>query len=113
MVEVRLGSSSAKVYPVRNKNRIVFQVAWHVGGRRYRTSYTNKQKAIARAELAVKKLNAGEAQVLSLVNQDRQDYLAVRRLLTPHQIELVHAIKDYTAALKVLKGVPLITAVQS
>jgi len=35
MVEVHLGSSSAKVYPVRNKNRIVFQVAWHVGGRRY------------------------------------------------------------------------------
>ncbi len=61
----------------------------------------------------MKKLNAGEAQVLSLVNQDRQDYLAVRRLLTPHQINLVHAIKDYTEALKVLKGVPLLTAVQS
>jgi len=113
IVEVRLGSSSAKVYPARNKNRTVYQVAWHVGGRRYRTSYTDKGKAIARAELAVKKLNAGEAQVLSLVNQDRQDYLAARRLLTPHQIDLVHAIKDYTVALKLLKNVPLLTAVQT
>jgi integrase len=113
MMEIRLGSSSAKMYPVRNKNRVVYQVAWHVGGTRYRTSYTDKAKAIARAELAVKKLNAGEAQVLSLVNQDRQDYLAARRLLTPHQINLVHAIKDYTAALKLLKGAPLLTAVQS
>lgn len=58
-------------------------------------------------------MNAGEAQVLSPVNQDRQDYLAARRLLTPHQINLVLAVKDYTEALKVLKGVPLLTAVQS
>jgi len=112
-VEVRLGSSSAKVYPIQNRGKQAFQVSWHVGGRRYRTTFKDKHKAIDRAELAVKKLNAGEAQVLSLVNQDRQDYLAVRRLLTPHQINLVHAIKDYTEALKVLKGVPLLTAVQS
>ena len=113
MVEVRLGSSSAKVYPVRNKNRVVYQVVAHIGGRRYRTSYTDKKKAITKAELAVKKLNAGEGQVLSLVNQDRQDYLAARRLLTPHQVGLVEAAKEYSAALRLLKGVPLLTAVQS
>ncbi len=113
VVEVRLGSSSAKVYPVRNKNRVVYQVVAHIGGRRYRTSYTDKKKAITKAELAVKKLNAGEGQVLSLVNQDRQDYLAARRLLTPHQVGLVEAAKEYSAALKLLKGVPLLTAVQS
>jgi hypothetical protein len=95
IVEVRFGSSSAKVYPIQNRGKQAFQVSWHVGGRRYRTTFKNKKEALARAELAVKKLNAGEAQVLSLVNQDRQDYLAARRLLTPHQINLVHAIKDY------------------
>ena len=109
VVEVRLGSSSAKVYPIKNRGKQAFQVAWHAGGRRYRTTYKNKDKAIARAELAVKKLHAGEAQVLSLVNQDRQDYLAARRLLSAHQINLVHAVKEYTSALDSLKGVPLLT----
>lgn len=115
---VRRGSVAVKVYTVNNRsgdmNYVQFVVAWRdADGRRRLRKFSNEQEAQTEAELVATKLASGEAEVLSLTNSDRTQYLHARSLSDGLGIPLVSALEDYVAAKRLLpSGTTLVSAIE-
>lgn len=111
-IEVTRGSTTVKIYRVKNRNRDLFMITWFVGGRRHRKNFADEKIARHEAAMVADKLNRGQAQSVSLTGADRDEYLQARQELAPLGIPLYAAVKDYVAAARLLNGKPLLSAVQ-
>jgi integrase len=114
VIEVKSGSITVKIYPVKNGDYRLFMVTWFEAGRRCRKNFADEAEARKHAKDVATRIAAGEADVLRLTSADRESYLeAKRRLATlEHPGPLHDAIRDYVHAMKELNGAPLMPAVR-
>lgn len=107
---VKKGSAVVRSYPIKNRGKIHYSVTWFLEGKRHRRSFTDPAAAKQEADLVANKLNRGQAQALTLRATDRESYLTAIGLLAPTNIPLHDAIREYTAARRILEDEPLIPA---
>ena len=103
-ITVKRGSTTVKVYPIKNGKYQFFTVCYYHEGRRVRKNYALKAKAIAEAEHVAEKLHAGELQALRLTDQDRTVYVAASERATSVNKRLDSAVNEYADALQELEG---------
>ena len=113
VTEVSRGSTTVKIYRVKNRGRDLFMATWFVAGVRHRRNFADEKQARAEAAGIADKLSRGQAQALSLTGADRDSYVHARALLASTGVPLHDAVRDYVAAMKILDGQPLLGAVQS
>lgn len=112
VIEIRRGSTTVKIYKVRNRNRAMFTATWFIGGKRHRRNFTDEKAARKEAGAIADKVNRGQAQALSLTGTDRESYLHSRSLAATLGIPLHTAIEEYVAVKKLLDGKSVLEAVQ-
>ena len=111
VMEVRRGSTTVKIYRVKNRSRDLFMVTWFIAGRRYRKNFTVEKVARAEAANIAEKLSRGQAQSLLLTGADRESYVHARGQLAHSRVPLHEAVAEYAAAAERLKGQRLSVAV--
>ncbi len=105
--EISRGSTTIKVYRVKNRGRNLFMVTGFVAGRRYRKNFSEEKEAREAAAAIADQLSRGQAQAISLTGADRDSYIHAQSQLRHLGIPLHDAVRDYVAAMKLLKGRPL------
>lgn len=110
---VRSGSATVKVYRIRpGRPNEHYEVRFYSEGAMHRHYFSDLDKAKAEAKLAAEKLAAGELEVLKLVGQDRQEYLAAKANLQPTGIPIMLATKEYADMCRMLNGVSPLEAIR-
>lgn len=112
IIEMTRGSTTVKIYRVKNRGTEIFMVTWFVGGKRLRKNYADEKTARREAVGLVDKLSRGQAQAISLTGADRDAYVQAQQELAPLGIPLYSTVRDYATAAKLLNGKPLVSAVQ-
>lgn len=79
---------------------------------RHRRNFSDEVETRKEAALVAAKLNASDAQVLTLTTGDHQSYLEAKRLLAPLAVPLHDAIRDYMAARTLLQDDALLPAIR-
>lgn len=98
---VRSGSATVKVHRVRpGQPGEYYEVRFYSEGAMRRRSSSDLERARADAKLAAHRLAAGELEVLKLVGQDCQEYLAAKKNLQGPALPLTLATKCFLNLLK-------------
>ena len=107
-LEIKAGSSRAKIYRVVEPNRERFTVSYHEGAHRRLKQFAALDDARREAKTIVERLNAGQGEILALSGKDRDSFQHAKAKLRALDIPLADAIDEYAAAKKI--GVPLLAA---
>jgi integrase len=107
-LEIKAGSSRAKIYRVVEPNRERFTVSYHEGAHRRLRQFAALDDARREAKTIVERLNAGQGEILALSGKDRDSFQHAKAKLRALDIPLADAIDEYAAAKKI--GVPLLAA---
>jgi integrase len=107
-LEIKAGSSRAKIYHVVEPNRERFTVSYHEGAHRRLKQFAALDDARREAKTIVERLNAGQGEILALSGKDRDSFQHAKAKLRALDIPLADAIDEYAAAKKI--GVPLLAA---
>jgi len=107
-LEIKAGSSRAKIYRIVEPNRERFTVSYHEGAHRRLKQFAALDDARREAKTIVERLNAGQGEILALSGKDRDSFQHAKAKLRALDIPLADAIDEYAAAKKI--GVPLLAA---
>lgn len=112
---VHIGKSGSIRIPVTLFKDGRYCIAWRQfhGAKRTRETFTDKKKAIARADEIAQAIANGQSDVLTLSSADRDSYRLAVQAVAPFHLPLHSALEEYAAAKALLpQGASLIEAVQ-
>ncbi len=111
---VKRGSSQVKIYhykrplkSVRGRKSIhndEFTVAYYLGSKRKRKTYSTFDKALTFAEIKAAELSRGEVDAVMFSGRDRLAYGQAIEILKPAKVDLTIAALEYAQAKKILGG---------
>lgn len=100
---IKAGSASVKIYRERRSDGCVyFKVAWHLGGKRHKLSFTDLDKAKNEAQAKAAQLSRGDVDAMQLNGKDRQAYGYALEAIKALNIPLDAAAIEYAEAKKLL-----------
>lgn len=89
-----------------------YVVCHYEDGKRKRRTFSDLEKAKAKARIVAEKLSKGDLEVIRLTGLDRQAYLAALSHLKPTGVPVELAAKEYAAAHRLSNGYPLLEIVR-
>src|SRR4029450_8164044 len=107
---VKRGSSVVKIYRDRKPTGTYYRVAYHIGGKRHRLHFNDREKATCEAEAKASQLSRGDVDAMQLSGKDRLIYGRAVEALREHGVPLDAAALEYNEARKILGGVALVEA---
>lgn len=109
---IRRGNSSVKIYYSKNGAYDEFKVAFFHEGRRKLETFSDFDRAKARADAINEAVNEGNSETLSLSKGDFQDFQQAHALLQTHGISLANLALQFCEAKKLLGTASVIEAAQ-
>jgi integrase len=109
---VKRGSCAVKIYRDRKRSGTYFRVAYQIGGKRHRLSFSDLDKAKSEAESKASQLSRGDVDAMQLTGRDRLVYGRAVEAVREHGLPLDAAALEYSEARKMLEGVSLVEAVR-
>jgi integrase len=107
---IKRGSCAVKIYRDRKPSGTYFRVAYQIGGKRHRLNFSDLDKAKTEAEAKAAQLSRGDIDAIQLTGRDRLIYGRALEAIREHALALDAAALEYSEALKLLDGVPLVDA---
>jgi integrase len=107
---VKRGSCAVKIYRDRKPSGTYFRVAYQIGGKRHRLSFSDLDKAKAEAEAKASQLSRGDVDAMQLTARDRLVYGRAVEAVREHGLPLDAAALEYSEARKMLEGVSVVEA---
>ena len=107
-ITVKAGSSSVKIYRDDSKGTPYYVVAYHLGSKRQRLSFTDLDTAKNEATAKAAQLSRGDIDATQLNGKDRLTYGRALDAIKAFDIPLDAAAIEYAEARKILKGHSLI-----
>jgi integrase len=101
---VKVGHSKVKIYLTPSNKREQFTVAYYLGDKRVRKTYSNYEDAFTDAETTAAKLSEGELNVLDLKGEARLAYVRATEALKPTGVPLEMAAIYFAEMHRILGG---------
>jgi integrase len=111
-IVVKRGSCAVKIYRDRKPEGTYYRVAYHLGGKRHRLNFNDLQAATNEAEAKASQLSQGYVDAAQLKPDDRLEYGRAKHAVKEFNLPLDAIAIEYSEAMKLVDGVPLVDAVR-
>ncbi len=111
-LKIKHGSAVVPIYKGHVRKWDCYTVAFHMNGKRVRRNFGSLERAKAEAHLAARNIQEGKADTNDLSAGQRENHLAVERILAPFKLPLLAIAEEYAGCRQMLGEVPLMSAIQ-
>jgi len=111
-ITVTNGQNEIKIYTVQNRGRSIYQLSYYEGGRRQRQTFGTLPKARREAKITLGRMALVTQGVEKLSTSDMESYAVAHKKAAPTGLPVHVCVELYTQAHDILRGVPLLDAVQ-